>query len=162
MQLVEPSVLVAGLPAVALWQWAVEILLGLVLLVVLYGAALVFRRRWLARHGGTFDLSFRARSAKAGRGWVLGVGRYTDDVLEFFRIFSVLPRPALVFDRGDLTYRGRREPLGSEGHALYAGHVIIGCTTSRGDLELAMAPEAVTGFLAWLEATPPGNRQLPT
>lgn len=154
--------LVIGVPAIAAWQWGVEILLGLVLLVVLYGALLVFRRRWIARHGGTFDLSFRARSARSGRGWVLGVGRYTGEVLEFFRIFSVLPRPALVFERADLAYRGRREPVGSEGHALYAGHVIVGCTTSRGDLELAMAPEAVTGFLAWLEATPPGARPLPT
>jgi hypothetical protein len=79
-------------------------------------------------------------------------------VLEFFRIFSVLPRPMAVLDRADLRYEGQREPVGSEGHALYAGHVIVACTTDAGEIELAMAPDAVTGFLAWLEAAPPGRR----
>ena len=40
---------------------------------------------------------------------------------------------------------------------LYAGHVIVRCRDPRGEFELAMAPEGVTGFLAWLEAAPPGR-----
>jgi hypothetical protein len=35
--------------------------------------------------------------------------------------------------------------------------VIAVCHTSSGDLEVAMSPEALTGFLAWLEAAPPGR-----
>ena len=47
---------------------------GIALLaVLLYGIALVVRRRLLARNGGTFELSYRARSTKAGRGWLLGL-----------------------------------------------------------------------------------------
>ena len=54
---------------------------------------LVVRRRWISRPGGTFELSVRVRSGRAGRGWVLGVGRYTGDDLELFRIFSLAFRP---------------------------------------------------------------------
>jgi hypothetical protein len=36
--------------------------------------------------------------------------------------------------------------------------VIVTCKTPVGTLEVAMSPEALTGFLAWLEAAPPGQR----
>ena len=148
------------------WQWFVDSTGGLLLLVLLYGLGLVVRRRWIARAGGTFDLSLRdihdrARPEKVGRGWVLGVGRYSGDQLEFFRIFSVSPRAMRVLDRGDLVYQGRRPPVGPEAHALYAGHVIIVLSRSEGQLELAMAEDALTGFRAWLEAAPPGRRPRP-
>ena len=57
-----------------LWQWLLDaagVLLGLALI---YGIALVIRRRVLSRHGGTFEMSYRVRSEKAGRGWLLGLG----------------------------------------------------------------------------------------
>jgi hypothetical protein len=92
---------------------------------------------------------------------VLGIGRYSGDLLEFFRIFSVSLRPMTVLDRSDLTYGGTREPVGPEAHSLYAGHVVIACSTPTTAVELAMAPEAVTGFLAWLEAAPPGRTRRP-
>jgi hypothetical protein len=144
----------------ALWQWIVDAIGGVLLLVLLYGLCLVVRRRWISRDGGTFELSHRARpeapdeGRRVGRGWVLGVGRYSGDLLEFFRIFSPLPRPMVVLRRGELRYEGQREPAGSEGHALYAGHVIVSCSSPQGRFELAMARDAVTGFLAWLEAGP--------
>ena len=140
-----------------LWQWVLDIVGALLLLVLLYGVVLVVRRRWIARDGGTFELSYRVRSDRAGRGWVLGVGRYSGDLLEFFRIFSVLPRPMRTLDRADLAYDGQRPSSGVEGHALYAGHVIIGLQTPSGPVELALSPDALTGFLAWLEAAPPGR-----
>ncbi len=144
-----------------LWLWFVDAIGAILLLVLAYGAVLVFRRRWIARAGGTFELSHRDASARPGRGWVLGVGRYSGECLEFFRVFSVVPRPMSTWSRRDLVYAGHREPVGAEAHALYTGHVVVGCSSSKGDLELAMAPEAVTGFLAWLEAAPPGTRPLP-
>ena len=140
-----------------LWQWVLDIVGALLLLVLLYGVALVVRRRWIARDGGTFELSYRVRSDRAGRGWVLGIGRYSGDLLEFFRIFSVLPRPMRTLDRADLSYEGERQAAGAEGHALYAGHVIISLGTDAGPVDLALSPEALTGFLAWLEAAPPGR-----
>ena len=140
-----------------LWQSLLN-LAGVVLgLVLIYGIALVIRRRVLSRHGGTFELSYRVRSDRAGRGWVLGVGRYSGDLLEFFRIFSALPRAMRTLDRADLTYEGQRQAAGAEGHALYAGHVIIALSTPAGPVELAMSPGALTGFQAWLEGAPPGR-----
>ena len=145
-----------------LWVWIVDSIGVLLLLVLLYALGLVVRRRWITRHGGTFELSHRVRNgdaeeAKAGRGWVLGLGRYSGNSLEFFRIFSLSLRPRHVVDRGDLTYDGQRDPVGTEAHSLYAGHVVVTCHSSTMRFELAMAPEAVTGFLSWLEAAPPGR-----
>jgi hypothetical protein len=141
-----------------LWQWLVDSAGFLLLLLLLYGIALVVRRRWISRHGGTFEFSVRVRSGRAGRGWVLGLGRYTGGELEWFRIFSLAPRPRLTYKRSELEYVGRRDPAGVEGYSLYSGHVIVSCRTPSGPLEVAMSPEALTGFLAWLEAAPPGRR----
>jgi len=141
------------------WQLLLDaagIVLGFVLL---YGIALIVRRRVLARRGGTFELSHRARTAKVGRGWVLGLGRYTSSTLEWFRIFSLNPRPHQVWQRGDLTYVDRREPGGVEQLSLYPDHVVIRCTSSAGDVELAMSQEALMGLQAWLEAAPPSAAQ---
>ncbi len=140
------------------WEWLADSAGSLLLLVLAYGLALVVRRRWISRHGGTFEFSVRVRSGRAGRGWVLGVGRYSGGVLEWFRVFSVSPRPRLVLRRSELEYAGRRDPAGVEAYSLYAGHVVVTCHTPLGTLEVAMSPEALTGFLAWLEAAPPGQR----
>lgn len=140
------------------WQWLVDIAGALLLLVLVYGIVLVVRRRWISRHGGTFEFSVRVRSARAGRGWVLGLGRYSGGDLEWFRIFSLDPRAKLRFSRSELEYVGRRDPGGVESYSLYSGHIIVTCRTPTGLLEVAMSPEALTGFLAWLEAAPPGQR----
>ena len=141
------------------WQWLLDVA-GVVLgLVLLYGIALIVRRRVLARHGGTFELSHRVRTDKSGRGWVLGLGRYTPTTLEWFRIFSVSPRPKHVWQRHDIAFAGRREPGGTERLSLYPDHVVVQCTASTGDFELALSQEALMGFQAWLEAGPPGAAQ---
>lgn len=140
-----------------LWQWLVDAVGALLLLVLLYGVALVVRRRVLSRDGGTFELSFRARSDRTGRGWVLGLGRYAGDELEWFRIFSLSPRPRCRWSRRDIEYAGRRDPVGAEQGALYAEHVIV-LVDHRGDqLEMAMSPSSLTGLQSWLEAGPPGT-----
>ena len=93
-----------------LWQWLLDaagVLLGLALI---YGIALVIRRRVLSRHGGTFEMSYRVRSEKAGRGWLLGLGRYSGDDLEWFRFFSLSPLPKRVWRRSVMTFVGKREP----------------------------------------------------
>ena len=164
-----------------LWQWVADTVGVALLLVLLFGLGIVLRRRWVSRAGGVLEMSFRevappaadavgrsaplpgpgtvstARTAASARGWTLGIGRYSDDVLECFRIFSLSPRPRRRLERCQVTYLGQREPQGMELHALYAGHVVIACSTSQGVVELALAPDALTGLLAWLEAAPPGR-----
>ena len=89
---------------------------------------------------------------------MLGLGRYREDSLEWFRIFSPLPRPKRAWRRNDLTPAAQREPDGPEEYALYAGHVVVVCRTPRGEAELAMSPSSLTGLQSWLEAGPPGSR----
>ena len=104
-----------------LWAWLVDAV-GLVLVLLgCYGIALIVRRRLLARNGGTFELSYRARSSKVGRGWVLGIGRYSGESLEWFRIFSLSPRPKRVWQRFDMEYVGRRRPIGERAGVAVCG-----------------------------------------
>ena len=140
-----------------LWQWLLDAAGAVLVVVLLYGVALVIRRRVLSRHGGTFELSYRVRPERVGRGWLLGLGRYSGDALEWFRIFSLSPRPKCVWLRDALTYAGRRDPEGTERVSLYPDHVVVQCRTAQGDLELAMAPSSLMGFQSWLEAAPPGT-----
>lgn len=139
-----------------LWQWLLDAAGAVLVLVLLYGLALVVRRRVIARDGGTFELSHRIRTSHPGRGWLLGVGRYSEERLEWFRIFSLSPRPKRAWVRDELTYVGRREPEGAEQVSLFPDHVVISCRAASGDIELAMSPATLTGFQAWLEARPPG------
>lgn len=140
-----------------LWQWLLDAAGLLLVLVILYGIALIVRRRLLSRHGGTFELSYRIRTSHAGRGWLLGLGRYSGDDLEWFRIFSLSPRPKRAWQRDRVAFAGRREPSGVEQMSLYADHVVVECSTDDGPLELAMDPQSLTGFQSWLEAGPPGG-----
>jgi hypothetical protein len=140
-----------------LWQWLVDVAGILLLLALAYGIALVVRRRLLSRHGGTFELSYRVRTDRPGRGWVLGLGRYSGETLEWFRVFSLSPRPKRSWPRTTISFDGRREPFGAEQLSLYPDHQVIHCQTDGGEVELAMSAGSLTGFQSWLEARPPGT-----
>ena len=130
----------------------------LVLLVVLYGILLVVRRRVLSRNGGTFELSHRLQpGAEPGRGWLLGLGRYSGEHLEWFRIFTLAPRPKRAWHRAQLSYVGARDPEGLERTVLYPDHLVVDCRGPQGPVELAMSRDSLTGFQSWLEARPPGT-----
>jgi hypothetical protein len=101
-------------------------------------------------------LSLRLRPGAQGRGWVLGVGRFNGDALQWYRVFSLAMRPRRTLSRRDLVVLQRREPLGSERRSLLGGAVVLQCRNASGEVEIAMDRSATTGFLAWLEATPPG------
>lgn len=131
-------------------------LVAVVALLVVLPLTVVARRRVLQRRYGTIDLSLRLRRGTHGRGWVLGIGRFEGDDLQWYRVFSLAPRPRRTLSRRDLEVRTRREPRGPESLALLKGAVVMECRSGAGPVELAMEGGAVTGFLAWLEARPPG------
>ena len=84
--------------------------------------------------------------------------RHLHDRLEWFRVFSFAPRPKIVLDRR-IEVLSRRVPHGAESFSLYAGHVVVGVRLPEGaKIELAMSDPALTAFLAWTEAAPPGPR----
>lgn len=138
------------------WLWVLDSAAVVLIVILLYGIALVARRRWLSRHGGTFELSVRFGDGDPGRGWVLGLGRYGGGRLEWFRIFSVLPGAKRVWDRDELSFTSSRVPEGSEQLTLYDGHLVVICQSADGEVQMAMAREALTGLQSWLEAGPPG------
>ncbi len=135
---------------------AAEAVLALVAVVVLPLVVIAARRRVLERRYGTIDLSLRLARRDDGRGWVLGVGRFEGDDLQWYRVFSFAWRPRVTLSRRSLQVGMRREPRGPETLALLAGAVVMECRAPEGPVDLAMEAGAVTGFLAWLEAQPPG------
>jgi hypothetical protein len=139
------------------WLWGLDALGVLLVLVVCYFVALMVRRRVIGRHGGTFELSHRVRAGRPGRGWLLGIGRYSGETLEWYRVFSLSPRPRRRWDRATMSYDSSRVPEGAESMALYPGHVVVVCRYDGHPVELAMAPASLTGFQAWLESRPPGT-----
>ena len=134
-----------------------EVVALLVLFPALLVVAVMARSRALQAAGGAVELSLRLKRPGHGRGWVNGVGRFVDDELRWYRVFSLSLRPRRVLTRGELRVLHRRDPSGAEHLALMAGAVVMECCGGDGPVELAMQPSAVTGFLAWLEAGPPGS-----
>ncbi|MFI6641206.1 DUF2550 domain-containing protein [Streptomyces sp. NPDC050504] len=136
---------------------------GLVVALVAVGLFLFgLRRRLIQRSGGTFDCSLRWDVPEApdpsGKGWVYGVARYSGDRIAWFRVFSYSARPRRVLERSAIEVVARRTPEGEEELALLSDAVVLGCVHRGTRLELAMSEDALTGFLAWLEAAPPGQR----
>lgn len=147
------------------WAEVLDVLGVLAAIAFAVFAFLFIRRRTLSRRGGTFECSLRTRrpsssSPTAARGWELGLGRYDGENLEWFRVFSFSPKPKCVFDRS-LQVLQRRQPHGAEAFSLYSGHVIVSVQQANGaTVELAMNEAALTAFLAWTEAAPPGHDRL--
>jgi hypothetical protein len=130
---------------------------AVVLLVLLGLIVLAVRRRVLTRRGGTFDCSLRLKPGSHGKGWALGIARYAGDVLEWYRVFSFSARPRRVLSRRSMEILDRREPRGPEVFSLLAGAVVVTTRHDGGSVEFAMSPDALTGFLSWLESAPPGR-----
>lgn len=164
-----------------------ETLAAVALALLLAIGALFTRRVVIRRRGGTFDCSLRltpgsaraavhfgashqvsasqrgtrtpfsASAVRAGRGWAYGIAQYENDRIDWFRIFSYAYRPAAVLTRRDLEVVGRRDAEGHEELALFSGWAIVECKFGTGLVELAMSPDALTGFLSWIEGAPPGQ-----
>lgn len=133
-------------------------------ILLLLGCALLgylaIRRVRLMRGGGV-DVGLRRHPAAASRdaagGWHVGVGRYRGDKLAWYRLTSLRPGPNAVVNRTETEIVERREPTGPEAYAVPQGGVVLCCRIRGEDVDLAMAPGVLTGFLAWLEAAPPGR-----
>ena len=140
-----------------LWIWLLDSLALVVVLGTLLVSLLVVRRRLVARRSGTFDLSICRQAGPQPAGWVIGVGSYGAESLDWYRTFSFAWWPRYRFFRGDLEIFERRDPDGSEAFALDDGDVIVRIQHLSGVQQLAMSPSALTGLLAWLESSPPGR-----
>ncbi|HEY9417263.1 MAG TPA: DUF2550 domain-containing protein [Pseudonocardia sp.] len=129
------------------------------LLVVLALVALVFRRLRLLRSGGVHVWQRRVRSSAptSTRGWNLGVLRYRGEEIAWFRVISLSGGAELRLSRRRIEITDRRSPGPSEEFVLPSDATVLRCRDGGPTVELAMSQDTLTGFLSWLEATPPGN-----
>jgi len=132
----------------AAWLFAALLIIG-----VLAAAGVAARRFLLERGGGTVECGLR----KPGGSWRLGVASYRPEELWWYRIFGISMRPSQTFPRRDLTVDSRRPPTDAEATSLGPGMIVVECRLVGGRVELALAEAALTGLLAWLEASPPGS-----
>jgi hypothetical protein len=143
------------------WLAVVLVVLLVALLAAAALVALPLRRRWLARDGGLFECSVRLKTTTPSAGWVLGMARYNEEMLEWFRFFSYSTRPRKSFLRSEVRVITSRDPDAVEAVALYAGQRVVELEEQRPtdphgqSWQLAMGDESLTGFLSWLEAAPP-------
>jgi hypothetical protein len=151
---------VTGALTDAAWIFAIVLVL-----ILLAAVALAFRRYLLERNGGTVECALRC---PAGSGaWRLGVLSYQHDSLRWHGALGVLLRPEYVFYRRGLSVVSRRPADPSENVTLGTDRIVVEVSAkpSADDsgpvpdepVELAMTEQALTGFLAWLEASPPGS-----
>jgi hypothetical protein len=108
------------------------------------------RRFNLRRALGTVDASI----CVAGNSWQMGVCRYQDNDLEWFRLASLSLRPTHKFKRSSLELLGRRKPTETEAVKVQPDVVIVELRYEGHDLRLAMKFDAYTGLSSWLEAGP--------
>jgi hypothetical protein len=141
----------------SLEDYAGWLIAALLLLMVLAATTVAVRRTLLDRGGGTVECGLR----RPGRDkvWRLGVASYQTDELRWHQIFGFLLRPNEVFARRTLDVVSRRLPTTAEMAGLGPDAVVIECRAGEyaEPMELAMGESALTGFLAWLEAAPPGS-----
>jgi hypothetical protein len=143
--------------------WALLLVLAA---AVIAAVGLASRRVLLGRSGGTVECGLRASQAAT---WRLGLAAYQPDQLHWFSAFGLRLRPDEVFERRSLSILTRRPAAQTEAVSIGAGTMVVQCRTSPRwggpvsgaddprTVELAMSQEALTGFLAWLEAAPPGH-----
>ena len=139
----------------------ISVVVGALLsLVAISLAWLVIRRVRLLRLGGV-HVALRTRLDRSGKGWHLGVGRYRGDDFAWFRVLSLRAGPDRVISRSGLEIADRRDPDGVESYNMPAGAHVVRFRNPRGsthpEVEIAMGPDALTGFLSWLESAPPGR-----
>lgn len=133
----------------AAWLFA-----AFLLILVLIASGIAARRFLLERGGGTVDCGLR----RAQGAWRPGVAAYQGDQLCWYHQFGVLLRPQVILERRTLTVTSRRMAAPAESAALGPGLFVVECAVGEGEkVELAMSEAALTGFLSWLEAAPPGS-----
>ena len=134
---------------------------GAVLLLVAGVLVWLGVRRLRALRSGGVHAALRTRLDDAGKGWHLGVGRYQGDEFVWFRVLSLRPGPDRVISRSAMEIADRRDPSGPELYSMPpSSHVLRFRESGPGqdtDVEIAMGPDALTGFLSWLESAPPGR-----
>jgi hypothetical protein len=140
-----------------------DVALAVLILWALLVFAFLIRRAAIRRGAASLECSLNLGN---GRGWRIGLARYANEDLQWFRLFSLMPQPTLTVSRRGIRVLGRRAPRRLEAVAVTTGAVILECDVTGSDgtsrtVEIAMSPSGANGFLAWIESAPPGTHAHP-
>jgi hypothetical protein len=137
----------------------ITVVVGAVLLLVAAVLVWLAVRRLRALRSGGVHAALRTRLDDSGKGWHLGVGRYQGDEFVWFRVLSLRPGPDRIISRSALEIADRRDPSGPELYTMPPSSRVLRFRESgvTAESEIAMSPDALTGFLSWLESAPPGR-----
>jgi len=126
------------------------VLAAIFLLVIMALCLFGVRRFQLRRALGTVDASIRVR----GNRWQMGVCRYQESALEWFRLLSLSPIPRRRMVRSAIELVGRRQPTETELTRVPPDTVIVTLSYKGEEVLLAMKFGAYAGLSSWLEAGP--------
>jgi hypothetical protein len=137
-------------PSAAVWVLVAVVVAAA--LVVALGAS---RLHTLSHRVGSFPCNARAGGNPAAA-FTLGIAHYAVGRIEWYRCWSLSPRAARTWLRDRLVVTGR-VPLEQAGQA---DQYLVQCRYEGTDFELSMSAAAYAGLASWLEAAPPGRRDL--
>lgn len=134
--------------------WIAIAVLGALALVLALG---ISRLRTLSRRVGSFNCNARPTGNPEGS-WTPGIAQYAVGRIEWWRCWSLSPRAARTWYRDRLEVTGRF-PLAAEDPGQEA-RFLVQCRYDGMDFELNISAGDYTGLASWLEAAPPGRRDL--
>jgi hypothetical protein len=129
--------------------WIALAIVAAIALVLALGAS---RLRALSHRVGSFSCNARASGQDS---WTAGIAQYAVGRIEWWRCWSLSPRPARTWHRERLELVGREE-FDGDGPQRY----LVRCRYDGLDFELDLASGDYFGLASWLEAAPPGRRDL--
>jgi hypothetical protein len=127
--------------------WILLALLVAAVVVIGLGAS---RLRTLAGRTGTFECGFRTLTRR-GAHVSLGFAQFRSERVDWWRCWSLFPRPKRSWRRDRLTVTGH-VALDGTGRP---DHYVVRCAHEGTTFELTMSVGAYAGLTSWLEAAPP-------
>src|SRR4029450_6091390 len=143
---------------------AVATIAGVLLLLRCVVVGYLAVRRVRLMRGGGVDVCLRRPSPgrpplpvsrDAAAGWHFGVGKYQGNEFAWYRLTSLRPGATAVLDRSGVEIVERRHPESAGAYPVPQAAAVLLCRMGEREVELAMTPGVLTGFLSWLESAPP-------
>ncbi|QGU01788.1 hypothetical protein CKALI_04550 [Corynebacterium kalinowskii] len=110
--------------------------------------------RFLGLRAQGTQVLIRRMPSRDTRGWRHGVIRYRGDLLDFYQLRSVSPKPDVTFERSGFALKGRREQTTFEQRFMESNRRILVVETKRGEFEWAVDSHTEMALLAWVESAP--------
>lgn len=123
-------------------------------LLVAAVAIFVYRRQRILILQGAIEMSAHRGTGLRG-GWALGVARYSDEHLEWFRLTSYRAGPSLRISRANTVIERRSEPSSNDAVWMPPDAIVLDLATPGGHQMVAVPKSALPGLLSWWESAPP-------